>query len=173
MKPMKSPARHAGESYREWVERGLMLRRRREHSTWELGDWLVDGVTHKIDVDFAESVKVTGYSKSHLYNLRRVAEGWPKEDRHYTASWGVHRECLRERDPDARRDLLLKAIKERWTSHEVRDFLRDNSRVRVKVKKTAAPSRRYVPVHVECPHCKAQFPVKGHRVGEIQPLPNP
>jgi hypothetical protein len=58
---------------------------------------------------------ITGYAKSHLFNIRRVAMAWPPAERSYNISFTTYLHLLREKDDATRRLLVAKAIRERWT----------------------------------------------------------
>jgi hypothetical protein len=108
---VNAPARSSAPA--AWVEEGQVFARRLNHHTWQLGDWLIVGMAW--DANFVMAARITGYAKSHLFNIRRVAMAWPPAERSYNISFTTYLHLLREKDDATRRLLVAKAIRERWT----------------------------------------------------------
>lgn len=147
-----------------WEADGRVLTRRHESTPWALGDWLARGRLLGYDPDFARSARVTNYSRDYLYSLRLTAETFTEYERKAGVAWGVHREAARIPDPDTRASVLQMAQDQRWNQHDVRDYLRTHGLVKVYKSEVVAPTRKYQPVQVQCPHCSHVFPIQGHKV---------
>lgn len=155
----------------EWETIGRERALRERRATWELAHWLVAG--REWDRDFAVSAEITGYSRSHLWNLYRVGVAFPEGKAHPDLSFTVHRELLRARDEATRLIVLSSAIEGRWTAEDViAHFERHPQQTRpmarpdfavVKPTKTERSRRAYVGTHVGCPACGHVFPVRGHK----------
>lgn len=146
----------------DWKREGYEIASRHERMLgWALGYWLVSG--RAWDRDFAISAEITGYSRSHLWNLYRVAVAFPKGKAHPDLSIAVHRELLREPNEAQRLIVLSQAIEERWTQADaVAYFEAHPPSARPLVGDDEPPSRTnkapyqrkaYVGAHVQCPHC--------------------
>lgn len=153
----------------QWIDKGIWLRSRAEHAAWDMGDWLIEG--DAFDADFRESLAVTGYSRSHLHNLKRVAAAFEPHVRSYNLSVAAHILLLRVDDEEERLALHAQAIKEHWTVDRMKErfqahaipvqpraaFVVDRPRVR-------EGSRRWQAARVCCPQCQHVFPIRGHKV---------
>lgn len=145
-----------GLAYKDWVELGDLLRKRRSNlerrlnwTLWALGDWLTHGEGHYGE-RHAQALDETDYAQGTIHNIASVAKRVPIDNRTGELSFWNHSEVAKL-DPPDQSALLQKAAKEGLRKMEIREEA--NRIEREQFGKSATP------VWDECPHCVGrQYP---------------
>lgn len=164
-------------SLQEWRDLGVELTSRINGSTWQLGDWLVNG-GRKADrlmgngewftgSVYDEAARLTGFDKAHLSNCYSVSTAYPRGER-FQLSWSHHRVALKIKDSEQRRTILQSAQEQHWTYYDLDAYL-----LTILPKPTPPdaplPTTRaphlWRPMRVRCPECAHEFEVRKHRIG--------
>lgn len=132
-----------------WAESGAMWRRRHEQSLWELGDWLLQG--RGWDADLSEAIRITGYSKPHLINVRRVSATFAPWVRSYRLAHAAHL-LLVSLPEDERKAWHGQAVEAGWTVDTLRQALQAGTPTPPATTRQRALART-----VLCPHCGQAF----------------
>ena len=114
------PQRDLGHS--DWLATGRRLGAIGRCSQWWIGDWVRYG-TSKWGEKYAEAARVTGYDVASLRNMAWVASRFDLSLRNDKLTWS-HHVLVAPLEPDAQREWLRRASKERLSVADLRLELR-------------------------------------------------
>lgn len=144
---------------------------------WQLGDWLVASTGRYVEAGSAYERlhELTGRSFDTIRTYLRVALAYSHDERGLV-SWTFYRDALRLPATDRMPHLRI-AAQNRWTLTEFGAFIAtrldssqssstDVAAAATRLTTARRVGRPYGAQHVQCPHCRHIFPVKGHPVKE-------
>jgi len=98
-----------------WKDAGRSIEKEHGDYRWKVGDWLLAGERQFGKKAYKEAVAITGYKRSTLYDLVRVAKRVPSSVRTEDLSWNHHRAVEELEDRETQKEWLRNARAANWT----------------------------------------------------------
>jgi len=124
-----------------WLTCGKMLKKMGEGVQWWIGDWLLYG--ENTYEEFSQLADEIGLTPNHLQNMLWVSTAVKVSTRKPELSWSHHREVAPMKTNQQVR-WLNRAIKEDWTSKDLRKTIREESNPNHKPRQGK---------EISCPEC--------------------